>query len=584
MAAPFSRAAWVAKTDSSCATSDSPYDIYLMSRIHEHEYHIPVPQEINKDSDSRESSGSNTAVSFSGSPPCFSQDNAGKKPGVSAPDSVSNNNVWARYVKHKDHLGDNDDWPAQRFNPHTIPGPHKTRPLDSTSSTPSPTPPSFPSPITTYGGSSARITSLGEFGTPNFYGGEDRRVHTFTPFVDNPSIDEHPLGIAQAVPPSYRPALNDRTNIEPLLVGQFRTTSAQVAQSNIPNVPGPVHEEAPGPAQGHTDQDLLQQQLLTGSPMSQSSIHPNEPTVGKIIQPSLLNQTQPKIFRPMETKLGFRLMPISGNLPPQPSSSSPNETAAYQRMLAGFSPNYRGNINLARNRSAAIPSTENCSLFVTGLPPTITVRQLLAAVRDTGRVYATHLNEPEPDKGHPTCAAKLVFFERRAAERFYDRHLLAGLRVEEYPGYVGKVVWNRVKTAAPDLPRHYTRVLMISGPAALVNPEFLTSYFTSKLEFEVDEIFDRAAMGDRRLVEYRFGSFRCQAEAAKMAVSREMGDLGVQVWFGADPCDTQDDTRSVGVAGVSGQGLVGQAAAQGEDGQYEQSWRQGGAGVQQHFR
>ena len=286
----------------------------------------------------------------------------------------------------------------------------------------------------------------------------------------------------------------------------------------------------------------------------------------------------------METKLGFRLMPIPGQLPPHPSASLPSplddENAAYQRMLAGFSPNYRGNIALARNRSAAIPPTENCSLFVTGLPPSITVRQLLAAVRDTGRVYATHLNGPEPHKGHPTCAAKLVFFERAAAERFYDRHVQAGLRVDGYPGYVGKVVWNRIKTAAPDLPRHYTRVLMISGPAALADPEFLTGYFRSKLEFEVDEVFDRGAAGDRRLVEYRFGSFRCQAEAAKMALSREMGELGVQIWFGPDPCDTADD---MGPVGVGGQGEVGQGAL-GESARYEHGWRQEGGAANQHFR
>ena len=36
--------------------------------------------------------------------------------------------------------------------------------------------------------------------------------------------------------------------------------------------------------------------------------------------------------------------------------------------MAGFSPNYRGNINLASNRSANIPEDQNCSVFIQGLP------------------------------------------------------------------------------------------------------------------------------------------------------------------------------------------------------------------------
>jgi hypothetical protein len=68
---------------------------------------------------------------------------------------------------------------------------------------------------------------------------------------------------------------------------------------------------------------------------------------------------------------------------------------------------------------------------------------------------------------------------------------------------------------------------MIAGPVSLVNLPALTSYFQSKIEFEIDEITDRGGNGDRRLIEYRFGSFRCQAESAKMAIVRELTDHGI---------------------------------------------------------
>ncbi|KAL2256097.1 hypothetical protein VTK26DRAFT_2192 [Humicola hyalothermophila] len=88
-------------------------------------------------------------------------------------------------------------------------------------------------------------------------------------------------------------------------------------------------------------------------------------------------------------------------------------------LLRGFSPNYRGDPNLARNQSAAIPAEANCSLFLVGLAPDLTTHELLAGIRDMGRVYATHINPPDPARGHVLSAAKVVFFERKAAGEFF---------------------------------------------------------------------------------------------------------------------------------------------------------------------
>lgn len=362
--------------------------------------------------------------------------------------------------------------------------------------------------------------------TTDFYCQDNTNKSSFVPFVDDPKHRGSPVGRAHI----FRPALQDRTNMQPL--------------SNL-------------------------EPAMTFRPQ------------GARAELSPMYKDQPKAFHPMEAKLGFHLAPFSDQHSPQ--ALYPPQSEAYEKMLAGFSPNYRGNIHLPRNRSADIPSEENCALFIIGLPPTVTVTELLATIRDTGRVYATHINSPEPHRGHETCAAKLIFFERGAAERFYDRHLLGGLQIPGHPGYTSKVVWNRIKTAAPNHPKHYSRVLMIAGPAPVANPVFLTSYFEGKLEFDVDEVFERGGMGDRQLVEYRFGSFRCQAEAAKMAITREFADSGVQVWFGPDPCDVVRPVPETSTADVDASDLQ-QTLGQVHPARSSQNWRQGTALSQYQFR
>ena len=235
------------------------------------------------------------------------------------------------------------------------------------------------------------------------------------------------------------------------------------------------------------------------------------------------------IFRPMETCLNLR-----------PTT----QAQAYLNMLNGFSPNYKGNINLSRNRSANIPADKNCSLFLLGLNPEVTTRELLSSIRNVGRIYATHINKPEPHKCHMTCAAKVTFFERAAAERFYNMYHDSGFMVHGHPE-VASVLWNRIRSAeSPEKP-HRTRVLQIAGPPDLVNPQALTAYFDSKLEYQIDEILVHGTSVERNVVEFRFGSYRCQAEAAKMALGREYPDGDVRTWHGPDPCDLVDESGQV---------------------------------------
>ncbi|KAK2614237.1 hypothetical protein N8I77_001083 [Diaporthe amygdali] len=218
--------------------------------------------------------------------------------------------------------------------------------------------------------------------------------------------------------------------------------------------------------------------------------------------------------------------------------ASADECDAPSKVALGFSPEYHGDPNLMRNRSANIPDELNCSLFLVNLPPTLTTHRLIAAIHamgPTGRIYATHINAPEPDRKHYGCAAKVIFFELAAAKAFYRACEDNGFTVD---GYNVRVMWNRIKTAQQEHAKSTTRVLLIGGKPQFVNPTTLTEYFCTKLQFQIDCIVthsDGLKGGTDAVVEYRFGSFRCQAEAAKMALTREHPE--VRCFFHCDPCD-----------------------------------------------
>ncbi|KAK4224344.1 hypothetical protein QBC38DRAFT_371246 [Podospora fimiseda] len=227
-------------------------------------------------------------------------------------------------------------------------------------------------------------------------------------------------------------------------------------------------------------------------------------------------------FRPMECRAHRRV----------------TEVEAYDLMIKGFSPNYKGNPDLERNRSAQIPEGENCSLFLVGLPPNLSTTSLLAGIKNMGRVYATHINPPEPEKGHELSAAKLVFFERADAERFFHiANSAGGFALPGYPQYRARVTWNRIRSAEVDKAGNKSRVLIISGPPEIVNEEFLLNYFDDKLIYQLEEIIhrgtiDEGARGQRAMIEVRFGSYRCQSEAARMALIREFREWGIICEFG----------------------------------------------------
>ncbi|KAJ4387092.1 hypothetical protein N0V93_007679 [Gnomoniopsis smithogilvyi] len=218
------------------------------------------------------------------------------------------------------------------------------------------------------------------------------------------------------------------------------------------------------------------------------------------------------------------------------------EVGPVARVQRHFSPHYQGDIFLPANQSEDIPDDLNCSLFIVNLPPSLTTHELVAAIHKMGplgRIFAIHINGPELQRNHPGCAAKVVFFQREVAQSFFTRCESSGFRVNEYHS---RVMWNRIKTSEKS---HLTnsdasRVLLIGGPPSIVNSSTLTDFFHTKLEFQIDNIITHApgSVGNEdAVIEYRFGSFRCQSQAAKMALARELPHI--RCFFGKDPLEPE---------------------------------------------
>ncbi|KAI0832177.1 hypothetical protein F5Y06DRAFT_307485 [Hypoxylon sp. FL0890] len=221
-----------------------------------------------------------------------------------------------------------------------------------------------------------------------------------------------------------------------------------------------------------------------------------------------------------------------------------------QLQITGISHNYGGNIFLESNQSANIPEDQSTSLWLTNLPPDCTHQLLLGSIRRCGKIYATVINPPvQPNNSyaqgarHMTAASKLVFFDRSGLDRLVAKSRMGDFTVGEF---VPRIRMNRIKSA-PRMPGPQSRVLHIEGPSSIVNEKFLNTFFQTKFTYELDRVITMATTGDWTRQEWRFGSFRCQAESARQSIAREkirrhMPEDERLLWskvvvhFGVDPC------------------------------------------------
>ncbi|CAJ2510120.1 Uu.00g060200.m01.CDS01 [Anthostomella pinea] len=201
--------------------------------------------------------------------------------------------------------------------------------------------------------------------------------------------------------------------------------------------------------------------------------------------------------------------------------------------------NYKGNANLSRNTSADIPQYQNCRLWITRLPPHCGHHLLLSSVDSTGPIHALHINPPIPNNDTSagyrnlyTSAASLTFFREEDANKFLARHAVDPFSVN---GYATTISRHRIRTRAVPV-NGQSRVLDVSGPVGLVEPERLASLFREKwgIRFDTDYVTHEVT-GDEARVEWAFGSFRAQAQAVYARITQEYSGV-VSVRYQPDPC------------------------------------------------
>ncbi|RGP61475.1 hypothetical protein FSPOR_10003 [Fusarium sporotrichioides] len=262
----------------------------------------------------------------------------------------------------------------------------------------------------------------------------------------------------------------------------------------------------------------------------------------------------PTLRQPSGTPRGFRPMAaINHN-----RTAIGSENGREEPEVNIFSDNYKGEHTMRNASAMDLSPEENCALWLTNLPPDVTHNQLLAQIRNIGRIWCTVINEPDYDR-HDTAAAKVVFFTPHPAQLLLSKSLTQGLEVSGYPV---RVTHNRVKYGEQPMVGAASRVLIITGKSTFVNPESLTEFFKERFVFEIDEITPlivqpERVKGGRSVVEYRFGSFRCQAQMGKMALEKDRPQGFEKVEFGEDPCEVGETLSAYGIAAerIQGKGM-----------------------------
>lgn len=102
-----------------------------------------------------------------------------------------------------------------------------------------------------------------------------------------------------------------------------------------------------------------------------------------------------------------------------------------------------------------------------------------------------------------------------------------------------------------------SRCLIITGHADFVNEASLSKFFKDRFIFQVDEVVELIKAGGRAVVEFKFGSYRCQSQMGKMSLEKDRPAGLEKVEFGDDPCEVGDTMSSYGIAAerIQGRGL-----------------------------
>ncbi|KAJ6445461.1 hypothetical protein O9K51_00222 [Purpureocillium lavendulum] len=275
--------------------------------------------------------------------------------------------------------------------------------------------------------------------------------------------------------------------------------------------------------------------------LKRSEVQPALPRAGRstsLLQPMTTLPISPEI-----TPKSGRSLSASGFTPmraclAKDEGQQDNLTAAVKPVTFGhlccsakFSTRYKGMHTIKNASNDTLPDRYNCSVWITNLPENVTYTELLESVGRRGRIYCSFINNPDGVKFH-TAAAKVVFFAPGPAQRLRDEAAHPGFFVR---GHRTRITLNRIKSGEVHVSGRQCRVLIITGRDEFVNEQTLREWFDRRIVWQGDGVHELIHARGRRVLEWRFGSYRNQAEMAKLALEKDRPAGLEHVEFGFDP-------------------------------------------------
>lgn len=159
----------------------------------------------------------------------------------------------------------------------------------------------------------------------------------------------------------------------------------------------------------------------------------------------------------------------------------------------------------------------------------------------SGSVFHQHHSarltlSPRPNGFFNTAAAKIVFFTHESALMLQTiiqngQFSVAGTQLRP-----NNVRWNKIRSA-PFQHIEQSRSIRISGRRKDMRFEFFDKFFRQRFAFQVDFVAEvpNPTIGCVSH-DWHFGSLRCQAASAKIAIEKELSGIILVEWI-RDPCE-----------------------------------------------
>lgn len=146
--------------------------------------------------------------------------------------------------------------------------------------------------------------------------------------------------------------------------------------------------------------------------------------------------------------------------------------------------------------------------------------------------------EGDATRGYLTSDATVTFFNRQSAEALVAQN--GRFRIGDTTAIIPQIRWNRQKVA-PENDEGKSRVLRVTASETVVNKQFLSEYFSSKLTYNLEKVETIWKKNGMAQMDWYFSGWAPQAVGAKRALEIEYPDvmrnmLGVKVQVRPDPC------------------------------------------------